>query len=768
MFYFNKLKLIIIICTFFIVSSCGENISKKETKTNENTKNITTSDCADFANKKGHKLQSAIVLDFVNVSKSAEFEGLSVQIADNIFRDVNRCFIVIDNSYVRNYIAEQGISKEKLRDKEIAKEIAIHFSADLVIYGTYNVTGSEIQIIGEISSVEKNGAYNDFRITGSKDKILSKLTELSAKVSNIASKYFPPLKIDEKLVEKEATSVVSIIKIVKIYQENKTISTKSKPKPDDQTLEQKPDPRPKWTWQVPLPDKHIYFVGQAMQQSNFNDGLDSAIKDAYLSMSRAVGKQIESVYSKKTYRGPKGSYEELTGKLIVKTLNYVRGEQLWKKYWRKLKDGTYEVCVLFKLSRSQLKANIDESLSAEVERLKEATALAEASKTKAEVDKLKAQMQLIKMLELQKKKLAKIEAEKPRIVYEAPPLPKVKSFRAEGRDKEIKLYWSSEKGYEVIIHFSTKNYPRNIKSGEEIVKRLSDSGSFIHKNLKNKKNYYYSAFLTDGKKYSSAKFSKGIPKEPPPKGMVFIKGGSFQMGCSIKRFHKLFKDEIPLHKVIVSDFWMDETEVTTEAFEAYIKKYKVKGRFLTYQQANERNKKFRRRGSSNDSCCNIGSNRKNHPVNCINWGDANEYCKKLGKRLPTEAEWEYAAGNGARHTKWALGNSFNKNDYCHDRCTCPVKSHRTNDFGLYGIGGNVGEWCLDKYDSKFYKKVFSKEISNINPVAKSNYNEYVIRGGGGMPIGNLYNIEYHITRRSNNRHFRLNGSTGFRCVLEDK
>ena len=407
----RAIVLFISMFTLLYICTCGTNTKKTDTEAPKQEQATTKSgSCADFASQTGKKLQSAIVLDFVNKAKSTEFEYLSEQIADNLYRDINRCFSVTDNSYVRNYIKDKGISSEKLADKETAREIGIYFGVNIVIYGTFTVTPAEIQIIGEISSVEKAGTYNDFRITGKKEDILTKLTELSAQVSDIASSTFPPEEINEKLIVKEATSVVTIIKIVEKYQKGESVSTKSTPKPDSDTVEEVPSPRPKWTWQVPEPDNYIYFIGQAMEQADFNSGLDSAIQDCYLAMSRAVGKKIESVYKKESYSGPKGSYEEITGKLIVKTLNYVRGDQMAGKYYRKLKSGQYEVCVLFKLSWDDLKKNIAESVSAEAERLKEASAI-------AETEKLKAQIQLLKMLELQKQNIAKLETEKPKYEY---------------------------------------------------------------------------------------------------------------------------------------------------------------------------------------------------------------------------------------------------------------------------------------------------------------------------------------------------------------
>ena len=799
--FLSKLMFLFVLLLIF---SCGENKNNKQEtkdKKEKSTEAKTYTGCADFANLKGHKLQSAIVLDFVNVSNSAEFESLSVQIADNIYREVNRCFSIIDNGYVRDYVKDKNIPKDRLSNKEIAKEIGIHFSADLVIYGTYTIAGSEIQIIGEVSSVEKGGAYNDFKITGEKDKILGKLDMLSQKVSNIAATTFPPQKINEKLIEKEATSVVTIIKVVEAYQKNESVSKKSKPKPDDQTLEQKPDPRPKWTWQVPLPDTNIYFVGQAMEQSSFNEGLDGAIKDAYLSMSRAVGKQIESVYSKKTYRGSKGSYEELTGKLIVKTLNYVRGEQLWKKYWRKLKDGTYEVCVLFKLSFADLRKNIAESVNAEAERLKEATAIAEAEKSKARTAELKAQLELLKKIEAQKAKIGRVKAEIPKYVYSESNTTVTSDHLSGQKDSQepAETSFSGDKAGMVFIkggifwmgcHEASK--VASLKQNKEeskfrasliipivILLLLLAFGVIAYRKNSNiflciiglcMLNVSIVLFVMCGGSSATKnadKLVKGADTAPEEKisetpadwykNKKYNSGGvAEKLPDSTNYGSDCDDDEKPAHKVTVSDFFMDETEVTTADFEAYINSHSPSTDYYVT--------------SSGNSYCNINLSdgvKDNHPVNCVNWILADDYCRKLGKRLPTETEWEYAAGNGSKHTKWSLGNSFNKDDYCFDRygdgkenTTCPIKSYKANDFGLYDMSGNVWEWCQDWYKEDFYMQsgIADPVCNNDTSVSR------VLRGGSWLD----YDFRYlrSSDRDGTDPDLRYS-SVGFRCSLSN-
>ena len=409
-----RLFLAIIIIVLF---SCGSESAKDNTEKVDDSLIEVSYTCADFASMNGYKIQSAIIIDFVNVSDNLEFNFLETQIPDNLFRNINRCFSLVDNGRVRDYIIENSISSEELRNKERVKEIGIHFGVDLVIFGTFTIISNEIQIIGEIFSTQETGAYNDFKLTCKKDELLSKLDILSNTASQIAVSTFPPKKINENLVIKEASNINSIAKVVYNYQNNKEISYKSKPKDNSNTLEEIPSPRPKWTYEVPVSDDYLYFIGQAMEQNDFNTGLTTAIQDAYLSMSRAVGKNIKSSYTKTTTSSNEGYYSEITGKLIVKTLNYVRGDKLEAKYYRKLKNNKYEICVLFKLSKIDLEKNIAESIKLEAKRLEEANQIAEANKAKMDALKYQKQLELLETIKQREEELKKIAQEKPKYIY---------------------------------------------------------------------------------------------------------------------------------------------------------------------------------------------------------------------------------------------------------------------------------------------------------------------------------------------------------------
>jgi formylglycine-generating enzyme required for sulfatase activity len=195
--------------------------------------------------------------------------------------------------------------------------------------------------------------------------------------------------------------------------------------------------------------------------------------------------------------------------------------------------------------------------------------------------------------------------------------------------------------------------------------------------------------------------------------MVAIIGGSFQMGSYDGQ-----DDEKPVHSVTVSDFYMGETEVTVAQFEAFVKA-------TNYQTDAE--KRTGGYGSwiwngseweEKDGVtwrCDVGGNVRsrsdyNHPVLHVSWNDAEAYCEWLSRttgksyKLPTEAEWEYAAGGGSTgRTKWAGTDSesslgsyawyyANSNSQTH-----PVGTKSPNGLGLYDMSGNVWEWCSDWY-----------------------------------------------------------------------
>ena len=173
----------------------------------------------------------------------------------------------------------------------------------------------------------------------------------------------------------------------------------------------------------------------------------------------------------------------------------------------------------------------------------------------------------------------------------------------------------------------------------------------------------------------------------------------------------------------------------------------------------------------------------NHPVVHISYFDAVEYCKWKGKRLPTEAEWEFAAKGGKNNVNFTWGNGslsssflnswegdfpfFNtiKDGYYY---TAPVKTYIPNGYGLYDMAGNVWEWCSDWYDYNYYKK---NESLSINPKGPNQsfdpqepYSKKRVLRGGSFLCNSSYCSGYRVTARMKSSPDSGMSHTGFRCA----
>lgn len=233
-----------------------------------------------------------------------------------------------------------------------------------------------------------------------------------------------------------------------------------------------------------------------------------------------------------------------------------------------------------------------------------------------------------------------------------------------------------------------------------------------------------------------------------PVPMVQIEAGCFQMGSD-----KGAKDEQPVHEVCISGFKMDKFEVTQRDFQ---------------QQMNTNSSHFK------------GADL---PVESTTWVEADIYCTKIGKRLPTEAEWEYAARAGST-TSYSWGDVFDpkKANYCDQSCasnvrdannsdgfavTAPVGSFPANPLGLHDMAGNVSEWVSDWMEANYY--VLSVKQDPKGPKRS----ERVMRGGTNNKIfrgGSWTNGAFDL--RSANRKalwvdYRID-NIGFRCAADIK
>jgi formylglycine-generating enzyme required for sulfatase activity len=224
--------------------------------------------------------------------------------------------------------------------------------------------------------------------------------------------------------------------------------------------------------------------------------------------------------------------------------------------------------------------------------------------------------------------------------------------------------------------------------------------------------------------------------------MVFIPGGTFQMGSQNGK-----SDEKPVHTVTLSSFYMSKYELTVAEFEQFVSA-------TGYQtDADKKGWSLIWNGQKHVKCdsvnwrCDVKGSRYpaseyNHPVIHVSWNDAVAYCqwksKQTGKnyRLPTEAEWEYAAGGGNpeshSRTLWAgtsdegqlrqFANYDGQEDLDKYFYTAPVGSLKPNALGLHDMSGNVLEWCSDLFGS------YTSD-SQTNPTGATIGSSRVLRGG---------------------------------------
>lgn len=242
--------------------------------------------------------------------------------------------------------------------------------------------------------------------------------------------------------------------------------------------------------------------------------------------------------------------------------------------------------------------------------------------------------------------------------------------------------------------------------------------------------------------------------------MILVKGGWFNMGSNDGQ-----DNEKPVHKVWVDDFYIGKYEVTVAEFAEFIKAtgYKTdaeKGDGSYIWTGSEWQKKAGVSWRDDVS----GKKRKeidyNHPVIHVSWNDADAYCKWKGVRLPTEAEWEYAARGGqqSKGYKYSGSNSIdevawykdNSNDQTH-----AVGSKKPNELGIYDMTGNVWEWCSDRYAQDYYSK--SPERNPGGPVS----GQYrILRGGSWVISDDDCRAAY---RNDDTPDFRFN-DVGFRAA----
>ncbi|MFP4365732.1 MAG: formylglycine-generating enzyme family protein [Bacteroidales bacterium] len=325
-----------------------------------------------------------------------------------------------------------------------------------------------------------------------------------------------------------------------------------------------------------------------------------------------------------------------------------------------------------------------------------------------------------------------------------------------------------------------------------------------------------------------ARFTDDIPhSDSIPAGMVWVPGGTFMMGGDNEQADP---DEFPKHKVTVDGFWMDETVVTNAQFNTFVENT---GYITTAEQSpdweelktqlppgtpkppdevlvpaslvfvpteqqvslNNHHQWWSWIPGANwrhpEGPASSIEDKDDYPVVHISWFDAMAYAEWAGKRLPTEAEWEWAARGGRDGEIYPWGNehieeglpkanawqgSFPRHNTGWDGHSglAPVRSFDPNGFGLYDMAGNVWEWCADWYHYDAYKMASSPQ-GVVNPTGPDHSYDpqepeaakRVIRGGSFL-CNDSYCSGYRVARRMKSTPDSGASHTGFRLVSDHR
>jgi formylglycine-generating enzyme len=235
--------------------------------------------------------------------------------------------------------------------------------------------------------------------------------------------------------------------------------------------------------------------------------------------------------------------------------------------------------------------------------------------------------------------------------------------------------------------------------------------------------------------------------------MVTIFSGWFKMGC-VSKDKECYHAEKPQQKVYLDEFKIDKKLVSVGEYQKCIEAG-------VCNNNDEKKEQFLK--IDDLKSCNLGaSGKETHPMNCVSWYGAKAYCSWVGKRLPTNAEWEKAA-RGGTETIYPCGNNYkclNETAWYEKNSkgtTKPIGEKAPNGFKIYDMSGNVWEWVND-YDSGSFQK--STSINPKGPEVGGIIDSRIIRGGSF----NNFDNALRSSARSSNFPGSRSSDIGFRCV----
>ena len=236
-----------------------------------------------------------------------------------------------------------------------------------------------------------------------------------------------------------------------------------------------------------------------------------------------------------------------------------------------------------------------------------------------------------------------------------------------------------------------------------------------------------------------AKTAPGAPRLNPQDGLtyVWVPAGAFMMGCS-PGDNDCYPDEKPSHQVTLNKaFWIGQTEVTVGAYKRFSATTAV--------------------AMPPVPASNSGWTDDRQPILNETWEEASRYCAWAGGRLPTEAEWEYAARGDSTEARYGDLDAiawYAKNS---GAATHPVAQKPANGFGLFDVIGNVSEWVNDWYDANYYQQSPAQD-----PQGPASGSERVLRGGSSLDVAKDQRVSLRFFNDPNGRVF----THGFRCACD--